>query len=64
VSQRGKQENNKSICMKNNQKSAAEINIEVGKIHKEIQPALYEFNPKSKEIFEKTKVPPKKKIKK
>ena len=40
--------------MGNYLKSEVEINKEVDKIHKEIQPALYEYNPKSKEAYEKT----------
>lgn len=38
--------------MENTPKSQTEINKEVDKIHKQIQPALYEFNPKSKPLYE------------
>ena len=38
--------------MENKPKSQTEITKEVDKIHKQIQPALYEFNSKSKPLYE------------
>lgn len=38
--------------MENDFRPETEIYKEVDKIHNEIQPALYEYNPKSKVIFE------------
>ncbi len=37
--------------MEDKSKTEAEINKQVEEIHKETQPALYEFNPASKELY-------------